>query len=123
MADTPEATKGQQGIGHAALFGLCPKCGAKTLFGRLTAFAPTCRACGLDFQKFNVGDGPAAFLILIIGALVTGLAIWLELSFDPPWWLHVMLWAPLTVAGTIWGLRVAKAALLYSEYHRGGEQR
>jgi uncharacterized protein (DUF983 family) len=123
MADTPEPSKGQHGLGQAALFGLCPKCGAETLFGGWTAFAPRCRACGLDFQKFNVGDGPAAFLILIIGALVTGLAIWLQLSLDPPWWLHVILWIPLTVGGVIWGLRVAKAALLYSEYHRGGGER
>ena len=30
---------------------------------------PRCRACGLDFARFNVGDGPAAFLTLIVGAL------------------------------------------------------
>jgi len=87
------------------------------------AFAARCRACGLDFGRFNVGDGPAAFLILIVGALVTGLAIWLELAADPPWWLHVLLWPPLTLAGVVWGLRVAKAALLHSEYHRAGRTR
>lgn len=123
MADIPEPTKGQPSIGEAALFGLCPKCGAKTLFGGWTAFAPRCQACGLDFWKFNVGDGPAAFLILIVGALVVGLAIWLQLAFDPPWWLHVILWIPFTVAGVIFGLRMAKAALLHSEYHRGGGAR
>ena len=120
MAHSPETSKGQPGLGQAALFGLCPRCGARTLFAGWVRFADRCRACGLDIARFNVGDGPAAFLILIIGAVVTGLAIWLQLAADPPWWLHVILWLPLTIAGVIGGLRMAKAALLHSEYHRGG---
>ena len=79
-------------------------------------FQPHCRSCGLDFAAFNVGDGPAAFLILIVGALITGLAIWLELSAEPPWWLHVILWLPLTIAAVMGSLRYSKAALLALEY-------
>jgi len=118
----PDQSKGQPGPGvswaEAALFGLCPKCGAKTLFRGPMAFAGTCRACGLDFSKFNVGDGPAAFLTMIVGALVVALALWLQLSVEPSWWVHVLLWVPLTTAGVIGGLRVAKAALLWSEYRQ-----
>jgi uncharacterized protein (DUF983 family) len=99
-----------------ALRGLCPRCGAKSLFQSLTGFAPKCRACGLDLSAFNVGDGPAAFLILVIGALIVGLAITLDLSFSPPWWVHVLLWVPLTTAAVIFSLRVAKALLLALEY-------
>lgn len=85
-------------------------------------FAPRCRTCGLDFSRFNVGDGPAAFLILIVGAVLVGLALWLELAASPPFWLHVLLWVPLTVALVMGGLRIAKAALLASEYrNRAGE--
>ena len=106
----------------AVLFGLCPRCGAKTLFAGWIAFAPRCRVCGLEFDKFNVGDGPAAFLTMIVGALVVILAISLQLAADPPWWVHALLWVPLTTAGTIFGLRVGKAALLWSEFHhRAGE--
>jgi len=124
MADMPEQTKGQPGIAEAALFGLCPRCGAKTLFAGWTRFADRCRACGLDLTTFNVGDGPAAFLTMIVGAVVVLLAVWLQLSVGPPWWVHVLLWGPLTTAGVILGLRVAKAALLQSEYHnRAGEGR
>lgn len=109
-------------MGEAALFGLCPQCGARTLFGGLTRFADHCRACSLDFTKFNVGDGPAAFLILIIGALVVGLAMWLQLSFEPPVWVHVLLWVPLTTGLVIFGLRAAKAALVFAEYrNQAGE--
>jgi uncharacterized protein (DUF983 family) len=116
VTDNSDTTKGQPAIGEAALFGCCPRCGARTLFDGLARFAPRCRSCGLDFAGFNVGDGPAAFLTLVVGGLVTALALWLELSASPPWWLHVILWLPLTVGLVIAGLRVSKAMLLIREY-------
>ena len=119
--ETPNTAKefeGQPGIIPAALFGLCPQCGARGLFDGVTKFAPKCRACGLDFSKFNVGDGPAAFLTLIIGALVVVLAISLELAWHPPFWVHVVLWVPFTAAAVIWGLRAGKSALLAAEFQR-----
>ena len=116
--ENPQDTKGQPGLVPAALFGLCPRCGARTLFAGVAQFADRCRACGLDFTSFNVGDGPAAFLTLIIGALVTALAIGLELTAHPPFWLHVVLWIPLTAAAVVWGLRAGKGALLAAEYQR-----
>jgi len=116
--ENPQDTKGQPGLVPAALLGLCPRCGARTLFAGVAQFADRCRACGLDFTSFNVGDGPAAFLTLIIGALVTALAIGLELTAHPPFWLHVVLWIPLTAAAVVWGLRAGKGALLAAEYQR-----
>lgn len=109
-------TESSPATADVALRGLCPRCGAKTLFSGLVTFAPKCRACGLDIAGFNVGDGPAAFLIFIVGGLVTGLAITLELSVSPPWWVHALLWAPITAALTIGLLRLAKAALLALEF-------
>ena len=105
-------------VARAAFFGLCPRCGSRTLFDGVAQFAPKCRACGLDFAKFNVGDGPAAFLTLIIGALVVGLAVWVEVKFAPPFWVHIVLWVPFTAAAVVWGLRAAKGALLAAEYQR-----
>ena len=115
-------SKGQPGLVPAALFGLCPRCGARTLFEGLARFSPKCRACGLDLAKFNVGDGPAAFLTMVIGALVVGLALWVQLAFDPPFWVHVVLWVPLTAAAVVWGLRAGKAALLAAEYQRDAKE-
>ncbi|MBW8783757.1 MAG: DUF983 domain-containing protein [Novosphingobium sp.] len=118
MADVTPSRKGQPSLAQVAFRGLCPKCAAPTLFDGLVRFAPRCPSCRLDFSSFNVGDGPAAFLTLIIGAIITGLAIVVELKFHPPFWVHVVLWVPLTVIGVVWGLRVAKAALLATEYQR-----
>ncbi len=105
-------------FGSALPFGQCPRCRATTLFDGVIQFAPKCRSCGLDIAAFNVGDGPAAFLTLVIGALVSALAIWVELAFIPPFWVHIVLWVPLTVFAVIAGLRFAKAKLLSAEYRR-----
>ena len=108
----------------AAVKGLCPRCGNRTLFAGMASFAPKCRACGLDFAAFNVGDGPAAFLIFIVGGIVVGLAIVTQVKFSPPWWVHVLLWVPLTCFLTIGLLRIGKGLLLALEYrHRAREGR
>ena len=99
-----------------ALKGLCPRCGAPTLFAGWIGFAPACRACGLDFSAFNVGDGPAALLILVLGGAIVAAVIVLELSVSPPFWVHVLIWVPLSAAAVVAALRVAKAALLALEY-------
>ena len=108
-------------LAAATFEGLCPQCGARTLFAGLARFAPTCRNCGLDFASFNVGDGPAAFLILIVGAIVAVGAILLDQITSPPWWVHI-IWLPVGAGLTIYGLRIGKAALIYQEYrHRARE--
>jgi uncharacterized protein (DUF983 family) len=107
----------------AAIAGNCPRCNARTLFDGWVRFAARCRGCGLDFASFNVGDGPAAFLILIVGAILTGAAITVELAFEPRWWVH-LVWIPLGLGLTIYGLRFGKALLLAQEYrHRAREGR
>jgi len=107
----------------SALRGNCPRCGAHGLFAGWVRFAARCPGCGLDYSSFNVGDGPAAFLILIVGAIVVGAAITLELAAEPPYWVH-LVWIPVAALLTVAGLRLGKAALLAQEYrHRAREGR
>ncbi len=124
MPVTPPPTPPASGSGafQAALRGLCPRCDNKTLFAGPVRFAPHCQACGLDFSAFNVGDGPAAFLTLGVGALLTALAVWLELAAEPPFWVHLLLWVPIGTAAVIGSLRIAKALLLILEYRRGAAE-
>ncbi len=107
---------------RVAVRGLCPRCGAPTLFSGWTKFADRCRACGLDLSSFNVGDGPAAFLTLIIGAVIVTLAITVELNFSPPFWVHVILWVPLTAVAVIGSLRLAKGVLISLEYRNAAAE-
>jgi uncharacterized protein (DUF983 family) len=116
ITDPASHPAGGRGIVEAALKGLCPRCGAPTLFAGAVRFSSEYRACKLDFSAFNVGDGPAAFLTLIVGALITVLAITLELKAEPPFWVHILLWVPLTLIAVGGSLRLAKGALLVLEY-------
>ena len=114
---------GAPSLAAATLKGLCPRCGAASLFEGIARFAPACRPCGLDFAAIDVGDGPAAFLILIVGAIVAVGAILVDLAYSPAWWVH-LVWLPVLIALTLGGLRLGKAALLYQIFsHRAGEGR
>lgn len=106
----------------AAIKGLCPRCGASGLFKGWLAFADRCAVCGLDYNRFNVGDGPAAILILILGAIIVGAAITIQLTLAPPIWLQLILWVPVTIAAVVAALRIAKAALLGSEYRTAARE-
>lgn len=107
---------------QCGLKGLCPRCGEPGLFDGIARFAARCRRCGLDFTAFNVGDGPAAFLTLIIGTLVVVGAIALELAASPPLWLHLLVWTPVTAGLVLASLRLAKGWLLALEYRNRAEE-
>ena len=120
---SPESKAQDTSSLQAALAGDCPHCGARTLFKGWVSFADRCRACGLDYSSFNVGDGPAAFLIFIVGAITVVGALVVDGAFSPPWWVH-LVWIPVAAALTIGGLRVSKGWLLAQEYkHRAREGR
>jgi uncharacterized protein (DUF983 family) len=107
----------------SAISGRCPRCGKGRLFSGLVRFAPRCDACGLDLSSFNVGDGPAAFLIFIVGTITVAGALVVDGAFSPPWWVH-LVWLPVAAGLTVGGLRFSKAMLLALEYrHRACEGR
>ena len=105
-----------------ALKGICPRCARPTLFCKPITFAERCSSCGLDFSAFNVGDGPAAFLTLIIGTIVVALVVWVQIAFTPPWWVHLLLWPIVTVALVIGSLRLAKGALIAAEFRNAARE-
>lgn len=107
---------------RAGLTGHCPRCDARTLFAGWVKFADRCPRCGLDFKSFNVGDGAAAFLILILGAITAAAAIIVELKFSPPFWLHILLWPPIVLVLTILSLRASKGVLLALEYSHAARE-
>jgi uncharacterized protein (DUF983 family) len=119
----PKATTDDRSSLAKAAAGDCPRCGAHGLFSGWVRFAGRCPACCLDFSSFNVGDGPAALLIFIVGTIVVVAALTVDGAFSPPWWVH-LVWVPVTAALTIGGLRLSKALLLAQEYkHRAREGR
>ncbi len=101
---------------RAAVTCRCPRCGEGRLFTGLLTVRAACPACGLDFSAEDAGDGPAVFVILLLGLIVVGLAAWVELKVEPPIWVHILLWTPLIVAGAILMLRPLKAGLIALQY-------
>lgn len=122
MTERIPSEKGQPGLVPAALFGLCPDCGAKTLFSGAVQFSDKCDSCGLDYSAFNVGDGPAALLTMAIGALIIVAAINLEVAAHPPFWVHALIWVPVTVILVVMSLRFAKGALLIAEHRNKAKE-
>ncbi|AYJ86475.1 DUF983 domain-containing protein [Sphingomonas paeninsulae] len=109
-------------IGRAALQGLCPRCGARTLFRGLLKVAPKCTGCQLDFTTFNVGDGATVFGTLIVGGIAVIGGVTMQILYDPPLWLQLVIWLPVATIGVIAFLRIANAALLASEYRNAARE-
>ena len=108
----------------AGLLCRCPRCGTGKLFRRYLVIGPSCPACGLDFSTVDTGDGPAVFVILVVGFLVVGAATWLEMAVHPPMWVHLVLWLPAAVIATFALLPPFKATLVALQYrHKAREGR
>ncbi len=94
----------------------CPRCGRGRLFVGFLTVAERCEACRFDLTKADSGDGPAVFIILILGAVVVALAFLVERGFMPPMWLHMVIWPPVIVALALALLRLMKATLVAYHY-------
>lgn len=100
----------------------CPRCGQGPLFSGLLAVAPRCRECGLDFAFIDSDDGPAVFAITIVGVVVVALALFVEFTYAPPYWIHAALWVPLIFVLSIGLLRPIKGLLIAQQFlHRAKE--
>ena len=75
----------------------CPRCGEGKLFGGYLKVAPACSACGLDFTFADSGDGPAIFVIFLVAPLIIILALVVGAIFNPPPYVHLILWIPATI--------------------------
>ncbi len=101
----------------------CPRCGRGKLFNGCLEVAESCANCGLDIADHDTGDGPAVFVILIVGFAIVAAALIVEIKFGPPLWLHLVVWIPLILALSLGLLRILKSLLVALRYyHQAGEQ-
>jgi uncharacterized protein (DUF983 family) len=91
----------------------CPECGQGELFAGYLKFRDTCRVCGADFKSADAGDGPAVFVILIVGAIVAPLLIVLQFGLKLPGWLALSL-TMLAAVGLCLALLPPFKALLFA---------
>lgn len=95
----------------------CPRCGKGKLFQGFLDIRPRCDACGLDYKFVDSGDGPAVFIVLLAGFVVVTCALVVEFKYEPPFWVHAVLWLPLILATTLLPLRPLKGLMIALQYH------
>jgi uncharacterized protein (DUF983 family) len=106
----------------AGLLGRCPECGEGELFAGYLKAAQSCGSCSADFSRADSGDGPAVFVMFVVGFIVVPLALVLEVAARPPVWLHLVLWIPLAIVLTLALLRPFKGVLITLQLHHKAEE-
>jgi len=90
----------------------CPNCGRGALFGRYLKQVSSCAECQESFSHIRADDGPAWLTIVVIGHIVVGLALAVEVEMTPPVWLSSLLFCSLALAMTLYFLPRAKGAFI-----------
>ena len=106
----------------AGLIGRCPRCGRGPLFRNVLELREGCEGCGLSYRFIDTGDGPAVFAIFILGFVVLGLALYVEFTYEPPVWVHLVLWGALTPLIALGLLRLLKGGLIALQFRNKAEE-
>jgi len=107
---------------RATFLARCPACGRDPLFRRGLELREACSSCGMSYRFIDTGDGPAVFAIFILGFVVLGLALYVEFTYEPPAWVHVVLWGALTPLIALVVLRLLKAGLIALQFRHKAEE-
>lgn len=94
----------------------CPRCGEGPLFNGYLKIAGSCESCGLDLSFAESGDGPAVFIIFIVGFIIIMAALIVDNLFHPPVIVHLILWLPATLALCLALLRPFKATMIALQF-------
>lgn len=120
MNELPGTAQDQPTLLQSTLRGIacrCPRCGQGKLFAGFLTLQPRCETCGLDYAFIDTGDGPAIFVIMLAGAIVVACALVVEVKYQPPFWVHAVLWLPLVLVTTLLPLRSMKSLLIALQFH------
>ncbi|HWA59945.1 MAG TPA: DUF983 domain-containing protein [Caulobacteraceae bacterium] len=100
----------------AGALGRCPNCGKGRLFQGFLKVASRCESCGFDLAKADSGDGPAVFVIIVAGFLVAFSALFVEIAYEPPIWLLLVVFLPLAAIVCLGLLRPMKGLMLAAQF-------
>ena len=92
--------------------GRCPNCGKAPLFDGFLRIAPRCLACGYDLAASDSGDGPAVFVILIVGFIAVFGAMFTAIAYNPPVWVPLIIWIPVAAVLSLALLRPMKGLMI-----------
>ena len=95
----------------------CPNCGRGKLFDGYLRVAEQCAACGFDLRAADSGDGPAVFIILIVGFIACFGLLFTEIAYRPPIWVELLIWPLVGAILCLSLLRPAKGLMLAMQFH------
>jgi uncharacterized protein (DUF983 family) len=101
------------------MLGRCPACGEGKLFRAFVKVADRCPACGEDLHHHRADDFPAYLTIFLVGHLVVPLAMYVEIAYQPSYWFHTAVWAPLVIVLSIGLLQPIKGMIVALQWHMG----
>jgi uncharacterized protein (DUF983 family) len=102
--------------------GSCPRCGRGHLFAGYLTLGERCEVCGLDYDFADAGDGAAWFVMLVAGTLAVAGALFVEMAWQPAYWIHAVVAIPLAVVLPLALLRPVKGVLIAQQYRTRAEE-
>jgi len=86
----------------------CPRCGKGPLLKGFLTVRDSCPACGQSYAFADPADGPAFFVMSLVG--VVGMAGFMAFEFTvhPPIWVHFAVTFPVLIAMCLGSLRPFK---------------
>jgi uncharacterized protein (DUF983 family) len=90
----------------------CPVCGEGKVFQGFLRVVPECSACGAPLGLLRADDAPPYVVIFLVGHLLFPGVFWVERTYEPPMWLHMVIWLPLFAVLCTLLLRPAKGAVV-----------
>ncbi len=100
----------------AGLGGKCPRCGQGALFEGFLKVRGSCETCALDYSKADSGDGPAVFVIFIVGFSAVALAFIMRFVWFAPLAVAMAVSCLFAVGLILLLLRPLKATLVALQY-------
>ena len=100
----------------------CPNCGKAPLFSGFLRLTPTCANCGFPLASADSGDGPAVFVIIVVGFMIVFGALFTEIAYHPPVWVHLVVWLPLGVVLCLGLLRPMKGLMIAAQIRNKASQ-
>lgn len=104
------------------LAGKCPRCGNGPLFRGFLGLRDNCEACGLDYAKADSGDGPAVFVIFIVGFLAVVIAFVARFSWGAPMAVALLASIGFAIGATLALLRPLKATMIALQFANKAEE-
>lgn len=106
--------------------GRCPHCGEGKLFRAYVKTVDQCAVCGEEIHHHRADDLPAYLVVVIVGHVVLGAFMGVEATSNWSMWLHMAVWAPLTIVMSLLLLQPVKGAVIglqwaYYMHGFGGE--